>query len=101
MPPTMRQLEVFLAVARAGSFRRAAERVHLSQPALSQHVGELERGLGARLFERRGRSVALTEAGRILEDHALRVLATLDGAQQAIADPAGRAPGAPGRRASR
>jgi DNA-binding transcriptional LysR family regulator len=69
----MRQLEIFLAVARAGSFRRAAERVHLSQPALSQHVGELERGLGTRLFERRGRAVTLTEAGRILEDHALRV----------------------------
>jgi DNA-binding transcriptional LysR family regulator len=89
----MRQLEVFLAVARAGSFRRAAERVHLSQPALSQHVGELERGLGARLFERRGRTVTLTEAGRILEDHALRVLATLDGARQAIADLAGGARG--------
>src|SRR5215471_2495648 len=89
MPPTMRQLEVFLAVARAGSFRRAAERAHLSQPALSQHVGELERGLGARLFERRGRTVELTEAGRILEDHALRVFATLAGAQEAIADVAG------------
>jgi len=86
MQPTMRQLEAFLAVARAGSFRRAAERVHLSQPALSQHVGELERGLGARLFERRGRVVTLTEAGRILEDHALRVLATLAGAQEAITD---------------
>src|SRR5262245_9933362 len=89
MQPTMRQLEAFLAVARAGSFRRAAERVHLSQPALSQHVGELERGLGARLFERRGRVVTLTEAGRILEDHALRVFATLASAQEAIADLAG------------
>jgi DNA-binding transcriptional LysR family regulator len=89
----MRQLEVFLAVARAGSFRRAAERVHLSQPALSQHVGELERGLGARLFERRGRSIALTEAGRILEDHALRLFATLASAQEAIADLAGGARG--------
>jgi DNA-binding transcriptional LysR family regulator len=89
----MRQLEVFLAVARAGSFRRAAERVHLSQPALSQHVGELERGLGARLFDRRGRSVALTEAGRILEDHALRVFATLVSAQEAIADLGGGARG--------
>ena len=85
----MRQLEVFLAVARAGSFRRAAERAHLSQPALSQHVGELERGLGARLFDRRGRAVALTEAGRILEDHALRVFAALAGAREAIADLAG------------
>lgn len=93
MQPTMRQLEVFLAVARAGSFRRAAERVHLSQPALSQHVGELERGLGARLFDRRGRSVALTEAGRILEDHALRVFATLVSAQEAIADLGGGARG--------
>jgi DNA-binding transcriptional LysR family regulator len=82
----MRQLEVFLAVARAGSFRRAAERLHLTQPALSQHVGELERGLGARLLDRRGRTVALTEAGRILEDHALRVFATLASAQEAIAD---------------
>jgi DNA-binding transcriptional LysR family regulator len=89
MQPTMRQLEVFLAVARAGSFRRAAERAHLSQPALSQHVGELERGLGTRLFERRGRTVALTEAGRILEEHTLRMFATLAGAQEAIADLAG------------
>jgi DNA-binding transcriptional LysR family regulator len=85
----MRQLEVFLAVARAGSFRRAADRVHLSQPALSQHVGELERGLGARLFDRRGRQIALTEAGRILEDHALRIFATLAGAEEAIAELAG------------
>ena len=86
MQPTIRQLEVFLAVARAGSFRRAAEAVHLSPPALSQHVGELERGLGARLFDRRGRKVTLTEAGRILEDHARRMLATLAGAREAIAE---------------
>ena len=85
----MRQLEVFLAVARAGSFRGAAERAHLSQPALSQHVGELERSLSARLFDRRGRAVTLTEAGRILEDHALRVFAALAGAREAIADLAG------------
>jgi DNA-binding transcriptional LysR family regulator len=85
----MRQLEVFLAVARAGSFRRGAERVHLSQPALSQHVAELERGLGARLFDRRGRQIALTEAGRILEDHVLRIFATLTSAHEAIAELAG------------
>jgi len=86
MDPTMRQLEVFLAVAKAGSFRRAADGLHLSQPALSQHVGELERGLGARLFDRLGRTVTLTEAGRILEDHALRLFATLAGAREAIAE---------------
>jgi DNA-binding transcriptional LysR family regulator len=82
----MRQLEVFLAVARAGSFRRAAERVHLSQPALSQHVSALEQGLGARLFDRKGRAVTLTEAGQILHDHALRVFAALTGAREAIAE---------------
>ncbi|HEX7785139.1 MAG TPA: LysR substrate-binding domain-containing protein [Methylomirabilota bacterium] len=90
----MRQLEVFVAVARAGSFRRAAERLHLSQPALSQHVAELERGLGARVFDRRGRQIALTEAGRILEDHAHRVFATLHGAEEAIAELAGGTRGA-------
>ena len=86
MQPTMRQLEVFLAVAREGSFRRAADRVHLSQPALSQHVGQLERELGARLFDRRGRAVALTEAGLVLREHALRVVAALTGAREAIAE---------------
>jgi DNA-binding transcriptional LysR family regulator len=93
MQPTLRQLEVFLAVARARSFRRAADGIHLSQPALSQHVGELERGLGARLFDRRGRAVELTEAGRILEAHALRAFSTLTGAQEAIADLTGSSRG--------
>jgi len=84
MQLSLRQFEVFLAVARAKSFRGAAEVLHLSQPALSQHVAELERELGARLFDRLGRSVALTEAGRILEDHALRLFATLTSAREAI-----------------
>src|SRR5262245_12664205 len=86
MQPTIRQLEVFLAVARAGSFRRAAQVVHLSQPALSPHVAELERGLGARMLDRQGGVVTLTDAGRILQEHARRVLATLGGAQEAIAE---------------
>lgn len=81
---TLRQFEVFLAVARAKSFSRAAASLHLSQPALSQHVKELEGELGARLFDRLGRTVALTEAGRVLEEHALRLFATLSGAREAI-----------------
>jgi len=83
---TLRQFEVFLAVARAKSFRRAAEALHLSQPALSQHVAELERALGARVFDRLGRSVSLTEAGRIIEDHALRLFATLASARETIGE---------------
>jgi DNA-binding transcriptional LysR family regulator len=86
MHVSLRQFEVFLAVARAKSFRGAAEVLHLSQPALSQHVSELERELGARLFDRLGRRVALTEAGRVLEEHALRLFATLAGAREAIGD---------------
>jgi DNA-binding transcriptional LysR family regulator len=87
--PSLRQFEVFLAVARAQSFRRAAETLHLSQPALSQHVAELERALGARLLDRLGRRVALTEAGRILEDHALRVFSTLASARETIGELSG------------
>jgi DNA-binding transcriptional LysR family regulator len=86
MQVTLRQLEVFGAVARAGSFRRAAETLHLSQPALSQHVAELERELGTRLLDRARRGVTLTEAGRILADHAARVFATLDSAHEAIGE---------------
>src|SRR5256885_3359636 len=83
--PTLRQFEVFLAVAKAGSFRAAAEAMHLSQPALSQHVAEVERELGTRLFDRLGRKVALTEAGRVLEEHAHRLFASLASAREAVA----------------
>src|ERR1700724_657165 len=86
MQPTLRQFEVFLAVAKAGSFRVAAEAMHLSQPALSQHVAEMERELGTRLFDRLGRKVALTEAGRVLEEHAHRLFASLTSAREAVAD---------------
>jgi DNA-binding transcriptional LysR family regulator len=83
---TLRQLEVFMAVAQAQSFRRAAERLHTSQPALSQHVRELEDELGARVLDRLRRTVQLTEAGRLLLDHAQRVFATLDSAREVIGE---------------
>jgi DNA-binding transcriptional LysR family regulator len=89
MQPTLRQFEVFLAVAKAGSFRAAAEAIHVSQPALSQHVAEMERELGTRLFDRLGRKVALTEAGRVLEDHGHRLFASLASAREAVADLSG------------
>ena len=54
---TLRQLEVFLAIAHAHSYRQAAEALHTSQPALSQHVRELETELGVRLFDRLSRGV--------------------------------------------
>ncbi|PYM17284.1 MAG: LysR family transcriptional regulator [Candidatus Rokuibacteriota bacterium] len=81
---TFRQLEIVLAVARAKSFTRAAESLHVSQSTLSQHVLELERELDARLFDRLGRTVTLTEAGRLLEEHATRLVATLASARRTL-----------------
>jgi len=83
---TLRQLEILLAVTRMRSFRRAAEEMRLSQPALSQQIKELERELGTPVFDRLGRTIGLTQAGRILGAHAQRVFATLQGARDAIGE---------------
>ncbi len=91
---TFRQLEAFLAVARERSFSRAARRIHLSQPTLSGHIQELERELGQRLFVRRTREVALSEAGRVFESHAARLTAVASDARQAMADLDGLGAGA-------
>lgn len=79
-----RQLRAFLHVARAGSFTRAAERAHMTQAGLSILVREVERQLGAQLFERTTRAVGLTEAGRRLAVVAESVLAQLDDATREL-----------------
>lgn len=75
----LRQLRAFLAVAQQRHFRRAAERLHLSQPAVSRHIADLEAELGVRLFDRSTREVVPTEAGRYLESAIERVLEELEG----------------------
>ena len=90
---TLRQFEVFLAVAREKSFSRAAKRIHSSQPTLSEHIGELERELGKKLFFRRGREVTVTEAGRVFEQYAAGAISSVEGARQALADLDGLAHG--------
>ncbi len=84
--PTIRQFECFRAVAETGSFSRAAERLGLSQPALSQAVRELEQALGARLFDRTTRRVELTEAGRAFSAIVLPGLDEIDRAVEAVRD---------------
>lgn len=68
--PTLRQFEYFLAVVDEGSFTRAADRLFVTQPGLSQQIATLEKELGGSLFSRLPRAVALTPTGRALLPHA-------------------------------
>lgn len=80
------QLETFLAVARSGSFTKAAPVVHRTQSAVSRQIQELERSLGATLFERLGKQVLLTDAGRIVFDDAPQLLRQAVNLQQRLRD---------------
>jgi len=78
-------LRYFLCVARNLSFSRAAEQLYISQPTLSYHISNLEKELGAPLFLRDKRQLALTEAGKILFDESIKACAHVDRATQKIA----------------
>jgi DNA-binding transcriptional LysR family regulator len=79
----LRHLRYFVAVAEELHFRRAAERLHVAQPAVSEQVRKLEQELGVRLFDRTQRSVSLTSSGVALLEEARHVLRHADVAQQA------------------
>jgi len=81
---TLRQLQVFLEASRLMSFARTAEALHLTQPAVSMQIRQLETAIGLPLFERIGRRLALTEAGTLLRSHAARVLGELQDAEQSL-----------------
>ncbi|HEX4077703.1 MAG TPA: LysR family transcriptional regulator [Rhizomicrobium sp.] len=67
----LRHLRYFVAVAEEGSLTNAAEqRLHTAQPSFSRQIRDLELEVGAKLFERRARGIALTAAGRVFLDHA-------------------------------
>src|SRR5918992_346642 len=72
---TLRQLEYLVTVVDTGSFTRAAETLHVTQPALSHQIQALERVVGGQLLERLPRSVRLTPMGRALLPHARAALA--------------------------
>jgi LysR family transcriptional regulator, hydrogen peroxide-inducible genes activator len=77
-PLTLRQLQYAVAVAEQLSFRRAADRCHVSQPSLSAQLAQLEQALGIQLFERSRRKVLVTPAGRDLIERARRLLVAAD-----------------------
>ena len=79
-------LQAFLAVADTGSFSRAAEQLHLTQPAVSKRIAMLEQQLDARLFDRIGRHVSLTEAGLALQPRAQQVLSLMNDTRRALSN---------------
>jgi len=80
------QLRYFLQTAERGSFTRAAEDLLMSQPALSRSMQKLEEELGQPVFERKTRSIALTEAGTLLQARAQQILAILEDTKAEITD---------------
>lgn len=79
------QLKYVCAIADTGSFSRAAERCQIAQPSLSQQVLKLEEELGAKLFDRLGRSIRITETGRTFLPHARSILDRMEAARSSVA----------------
>jgi LysR family hydrogen peroxide-inducible transcriptional activator len=80
------QLRYLLSVAEAGNFTRAAERLNVSQPSLSQQIINLEKELGHKLFHRLGRHAVLTEAGSVFLDRARQIVMEVDDASKEMRD---------------
>ena len=93
MNVTVKHLRAFLAVAELSSFRRAADRLHVSQPALSAMIRDLEREVGLRLFDRTTRRVEIALAGREFLPNAAKMVDDLDTALQGLHDIAARVRG--------
>jgi DNA-binding transcriptional LysR family regulator len=82
----LRQLEYFVAVAEERNFTRAAQRVHISQSGVSAQIRQLERELGAELFDRSARTATLTVAGKAALEHARAALAAARAVGQAVGE---------------
>lgn len=86
-------LKAFLLVAETGSFSVAAQKLHLTQPAVSKRIAQLEEQLNVSLFDRIGRTISTTEAGEALLPHARAVQLELQAAQQSVRDLSGEVRG--------
>lgn len=82
----LRQLSYFVAIARKGSFSKAAAEIHVAQPALSQQIAHLEAELGVRLLDRHSRGVNLTESGKLFLSHAKKILADVQNVRDVFSD---------------
>lgn len=80
------QLRTLIHVAELGSLSKAADRLHIAQPALSRQIRLLEEELGARLFDRHGRGMIVTDQGQDVLRHALRVMAELEEIRASVSD---------------
>jgi LysR family hydrogen peroxide-inducible transcriptional activator len=89
----LHQLRYFVAVADEGNFSRAAAKVRVAQPSLSQQIRKLEAEIGQPLFDRLPRSVVLTDAGRCLLDYARQILASIGDARRCVDELKGRIAG--------
>src|SRR5262245_36071786 len=76
------QLRTLIHVAELGSLSKAADRLQIAQPALSRQIRLLEKELGMYLFERHGRGMVITDAGREVLEHAVRIMAEMDEIRQ-------------------
>ncbi|RLT99916.1 MAG: LysR family transcriptional regulator [Ketobacter sp.] len=87
------ELNAFVAVAESGSFSQAAQQLHLTQPAVSKRISQLESSLDCQLFDRIGRHIALTEAGRDLLPRANRILLEMEDLRRAMTNLGGEVSG--------
>jgi len=85
-----RQLESFITIAKYNSFSKAARELYLTQPTLSNHIQNLESELGILLFDRKGKTIQLTDAGRTFRNHAIEIIKKRDSAVFVINDIIGK-----------
>jgi DNA-binding transcriptional LysR family regulator len=83
---SLRQLQIFDAISRQGSFTRAAEQLFLTQPTVSMQIKKLEEGVGLPLFEQIGKQVHLTDAGKVLREHTRQILESFANLEMEMAD---------------
>lgn len=89
----MSELQAFVAVAESSSFSHAADVLHITQPAISKRISNLENQLGLRVFDRIGRSVILTEGGRALLPRARKILMEVEDCRRALTNLQGQVAG--------